>query len=653
MKWIKRSIKVFIILFLLGITAILGLYGYAYLSGALDIKNANQFLIYDDQGELVYQGSSTSKWVSIDNISDYVKDAMVSVEDKNFYKHFGFDIPRIIKAMYLNIKNGKIVQGASTISQQYVKNLFLDFDQTWERKLEEAYLTMKLETHYDKEAILEGYLNTINYGQGNYGIENASNYYFNKHADELTLEEAIMLVGIPKSPSNYNPVANYDKAIERAKVVALTMLNNEYIDEETYNNLFKEKLEIYGKRDQNNLQTLMYYQDAVYDELYHLDKIPSSLTKLGGLKIYTSLNMDAQKYMEEAIVKNMDGKEGLQVASVIINPHNGEVMALSGGLDYAISQYNRATQAERQVGSVMKPLLYYAALENGMVSSSTFLSEPTTFVFASNKTYSPANYNDKYGNQDITMAAALSYSDNIYAVKTHLFLGEDVLVETAKKMGIQKELPAIPSLPLGTVELNMMDFANAYTTLASGGVERKISFINKVEDMYGNVLYEKKDDERQILNYDYVYILNELLTGTYNNAFNDYNTPTVISIAGQISRKYAVKTGSTGTDFWMIGYNPDILMMVWNGNDDATEIPANYGPISKKIWVETVENVLKDTEANWYIQPDNVVGIPLHAITGKTTNDAKKSIIYYYVKGSEGIYNKDEYEDKENTNRDD
>ncbi len=653
MRWIKLSIKIIIILAFMGILGIGGLYTYAYFSSGLDIKNANQFLIYDDKEELVYQGSSTSKWVSIDDISPFVRDAMVSVEDKNFYHHYGFDIPRIIKAMYLNIKNKKIVQGASTISQQYVKNLFLDFDQTWERKIEEALLTMKLETHYDKLEILEGYLNTINFGQGNYGIENASNYYFNKRAKDLTLEEAIMLVGIPKSPGYYNPVTNYDMAVERAKVVALTMLNNGYIDEEIYNNLYKEKLEIYGKREQNNLQTLMYYQDAVYNELYNLDEVPKSLIELGGLKIYTSLNMESQKYLEEAIIKNMDSNDPLQVASVVINPKTGEVMALAGGYDYAVSQYNRALQSERQVGSVMKPLLYYSALENGMVSSSTFLSEPTTFAFADNQTYSPQNYNERYGNKDITMAAAISYSDNIYAVKTHLFLGEEVLVDTAKRMGLKKKLPAIPSLPLGTIELNMLDFAVPYMTLASGGYKREVTFINRVEDMYGNVLYEKDNEEEMVLNYNYVYILNELLTGTYNNAFNDYNTPTVISIAGQISRKYAVKTGSTGTDFWMIGYNPDILMMVWNGNDDATEINVNQGNISKKIWVETVENILRDKEATWYEQPDNVVGIPLNAVTGQATNDAKKSIIFYYVKGSENTYKMDDYEDKESTNRDD
>ena len=647
MKWIKLSCKLFIFGVISAFIILIGLYVYAYFAPALDIKNANQLLIYDDKEELIYQGSSSNSWVNIEDISQDVIDAVISVEDKNFYSHHGFDYLRIVKALYLNFKNNGIVQGASTISQQYVKNLYLEFDKTWERKIEEALLTMKLEMHYEKDEILEGYLNSINFGQGNYGIENASYYYFNKSPKDLSLEEAIMLVGIPKNPNNYNPVVNYDKAVERAKLVAQTMVNNKIISQEVCDSLYKKKLEIYGKREQNNLQTLMYYQDAVNRELKSLTEIPKSLIDAGGLKIYTSLNVQAQTYLEQAIIKNMDEEDNLQVASILVNPHNGEVMALVGGYDYAVSQYNRAIQSKRQVGSTIKPILYYAALENGMVSSSTFLSEPTTFVFASNQTYSPANFNNKYGNKDITMAAAISYSDNIYAVKTHLFLGEDVLVDTAKRMGISA--PKVPSLALGTSEISMLDYATGYTTLASGGYKRNLGFIRKVEDMHGNVLYERENEDKLVLNYNYVYILNELMTSTYNSAFDDYNSPTVISIAGQISRKYAVKTGSSGTDFWMVGYNPDILMMVWNGYDDAKELKVSQGAISKKIWVETVENVLKDKEAHWYEQPENVVGIPLDAVTGKPTSDASKSVIYYYVKGSEGTYSKESYVSKEKT----
>ena len=646
MKIIKRLFKINIIILIIGIISLGGVYLAAYLSPVLDIKTTGQFYIYDNKDNIVYQGSGTNKWVGLDDISSNFIDAIISIEDKNFYKHNGFDYLRIIKAMITNIKSNEIVGGASTISQQYIKNLYLDFDKNWGRKFEEAWLTLKLETHYSKEEILEGYLNTINFGQGNYGIENASEYYFNKSAKNLTMEEAIILAGIPKSPNNYNPVTDYDAAIKRAKVVEEAMVNNNKLSEENKDNLFNNEIAIYGEKDNAEIKNIMYYQDAVKQELETLPNIPKTLIETGGLKIYTSLDMEAQKGLEDSVSKNMNGSD-LQASGLMIDPKTGNIIALIGGTSYAKSQYNRAITAERQVGSTMKPLLYYAALENGMTSASTFLSQETTFVFANNQSYSPQNYNQKYANKDITMAAAISYSDNIYAIKTHLFLGEDTLVDVAKRMGIKKELQPIPSLPLGTNEMTMVDFANAYTTLASGGFKRDLTMINRVEDFNGNVLYEKKESNNQVLNSNYVYILNELLTSTYNSAFKDYNTPTIISLASKISRKYAMKSGSTSTDCWMIGYNPNVLTMIWNGYDDNSEVQAKDGMIAKNIWVDATESYLKDKDDEWYETPSNVVSIPLNAITGEENPTKDKMFMFYFVKGSENFDN--EYVNKEKT----
>ena len=420
LKFIKNTFKLGLWFTIIGVVILTSLYIYAYFTPSINIKTSNSIQIFDNHESLIYQGSSSNKWVPIEEISPYLINAMISVEDKNFYKHMGFDYFRIAKAMYLNVKSKTIVQGASTISQQYVKNLFLDFDQTWERKVDEAFLTLELEMHYSKDEILEGYLNTINFGQGNYGIESASNFYFNKHASDLTLEEAIMLAGIPKNPSNFNPISNYDNAVKRAKVVADCMLNNETLSKDEYDNLYEDTLEIYGKRDSNNLATLMYYQDAVMDELNSIKTIPKSLIDSGGLKIYTNLDMEAQTNLENSIKTHMLEDE-TQVASIMVEPTTGKVIALVGGKDYAISQFNRVTAAKRQIGSTIKPFLYYTALEQNMTSASTFKSEETTFVFSNNQTYSPTNYANTYANSEITMAAALAYSDNIYAVKTHLF----------------------------------------------------------------------------------------------------------------------------------------------------------------------------------------------------------------------------------------
>ena len=646
MKTIKRLVKINICLFIIGILGIIGLYVMAYFSPILDIRNTGQYYIYDKNNSIIYQGSGNTKWVALEDVSPYFIDAVISIEDKNFYNHNGFDYLRIIKTLIDNFTTGQIVGGASTISQQYVKNLYLDFDKTWQRKIEEAWLTLKLEVHYDKDEILEGYINTINFGQGNFGVAAASQYYFNKNCKDLTLEEAIILAGIPKSPSYFNPVSSYDDAIDRAKVVAKSMVNNGYISENEKNNLFINKLDIYGKNSENNLNTLMYYETVVKQELDNLN-IPKSLIETGGLKIYTSLDLELQTILENNINEYMPDND-MQVASIIIDPHNGNIMALVGGKNYNTSQYNRAISSKRQVGSTMKPLLYYAALENGMTSSSRFLSEETTFVFSDNDSYSPQNFNQKYANKEITMAAALSYSDNIYAVKTHLFLGEEVLVDTAKRMGIKTELPPIASLPLGTVELSMLDFANAYTTLASNGYKRELSTIVKVTDMQNNVLYEKKESNDQVLNSSYTYILNELLTATYNSAFIDYSNPTIISLGSKISRKYAMKTGSTGTDCWMIGYNPDALMLVWNGYDDNQEMEVADGNISKNVWVNTMEEYLKDKEPSWYELPSNVIGIPLDAVTGLEPTDENNVFVYYFINGSQYV-NQETIEKKETT----
>lgn len=645
MRVLRLMLKMGLFLFASFIIVIIGLYTYAYLSPKLELKTAGQYYIYDTNEELVYQGSSTSEWVSLEDINYNLINAVVSVEDKNFYHHHGFDYLRIAKAMYLNIKNGKITQGASTISQQYIKNIFLDFSTTWSRKIEEAFLTLELEVHYSKDEILEGYLNTINYGQGNFGIGNASRYYFNKEPLDLTLEEALILAGIPNSPENYNPVANYDLSIERAKIVGESMVDNGYLSEEEFEGLFQEKIEIYGKSSEENLDMLMYYQDAVIQELRDLGTIPEELIQNGGIKIYTYLDLDAQKNLEENILSYLGDRE-LQSSSVVIDPDTGGVMALSGGVSYAKSQYNRATQAKRQVGSAMKPFLYYGALEEGMTSASTFNSQYTTFTLSNGDTYSPKNYGSIYANKEITMAEAIAVSDNIYAVKTNMFLGAEKLVDTAKKVGIEAELSAIPSLALGTGEMSALDLARGYTTLATGGYKQEVGFIKRVEDSEGNVLYEKDTTKDLVLNMNYTYILTEMLTGTTNSQFKDYANPTALTIASKLSRKYAIKTGTTDTDFWIAGYNPDIVMVTWVGMDDNSSLSANDSYISKNIWADTVEDILGDTESSWYEAPENVVGVVLDAVSGKPTNDVSKATLFYFVKGTEDMLD-EQYVSKE------
>lgn len=632
----KKIYFLFIITFILLITSYLSLYVVARFIDKLPIDKANSFYLYDINNN-IYTSNHNKEWVSLDNISPYLINATISIEDKNYYNHIGFDYLRIIKAMFINIKNGKTLQGASTITQQYAKNLFLDFDKNWSRKIEEAWLTIRLEANYSKKQILEGYLNTINYG-GVFGIQNASKYYFNKDAKDLNLAEASILAGIPKSPNNYSPINNEDAAKKRQLIILNSMVENKYITEEEKNKAFNQNLTYNGYEEQNNLTTLMYYQDAVMKELKSIKSIPDSFLKTGGLKIYTNLDMNLQSILENSIKDNIKDEE-LQTAIIVTQPNTGKVMALAGGKDYSISQYNRAISAKRQVGSTMKPILYYAALENGFTPSTTFTSEKTTFVFSENQTYSPKNYNEKYANKLISMASAIAYSDNIYAVKTHLFLGENTLVDMAKRVGIKTSLSNIPSLALGSIEINLLEMMTAYNTFANEGYKNDLYFIKKIEDMHGNILYEKKEYSEQVLNKSLVYVLNEMLTNTYSSAFIDYNYPTCINIAGKLSNKYAIKTGTTDTDHLIFGYNKDLLVGIWLGYDDNRNSDVSVSTDLKNMWVDITEGYFKSHETGWYETPNNVVGVLVDAISGEiATNESEHKKIMYYLKGTEPYY---------------
>ncbi|MBR6689911.1 MAG: PBP1A family penicillin-binding protein [Bacilli bacterium] len=641
MKKLKKVVKIFIFCIVFFMFSYLGIYLIASITKKLDINTSNGYYLYDTKNTLI--NGTSDQWINLEDISQYLIDATIAIEDKNFYKHQGFDYLRIAKSLYINIVNGKTLQGASTITQQYAKNLFLEFDKTWERKIKEAWLTIQLESQYSKEEILEGYLNTINYG-GVYGIENASYYYFNKSAADLTLAEASILAGIPKSPSNYSPILNYDNSKNRQKLVLNAMVNNQFITNEEMDKAYTTELIFHGYLENNNLKTLRYFQDSVMDELQTLD-LPSSFLDTGGLKIYTTLDMEAQTILETAIDNNFTNEE-MQLASIIMNPNNGEILALAGGKDYNTSQYNRALYAKRQVGSTLKPFLYYVALENGFTESTTFTSEETTFVFSNNQTYSPSNYNNKYGNKNISMAAAIAYSENIYAVKTHLFLGEETLVEMLKRVGITSELEAIPSLALGSEEITLIDMVNAYSTLASNGYKNNPHFIKKIEDSNGDILYEYKDNKEQVLNSSLVYITNEILTSTYNYNFIDYNYPTCYDLASKLTKKYSVKTGTTDTDHLIFGYNQDVVVGIWSGYDNNKPSQTSEGKQIKYMWSEIVENYTKDKENAWYDLPSNVVGVLVDPISGKVADEnTKNPTMFYYIKGTEPTYKNDSLED--------
>lgn len=632
MKKILILLKIFIFSFFTFIIVYLSLYVYAFITPKFQINTSKNIIYYDKNNDDIFSENLNNDYVKLSDITNFTKNAIISIEDKNFYNHRGFDYPRILKAMIINIKSGKIKQGASTISQQYIKNLYLTFNKTWERKIEEAFLTLELETHYSKNEILEGYLNTIDFGGGNYGIKEASKYYFNKNPKELTKAEASILVGIPKSPNYYNPIFNYKNAKDRQYSVLKSMVNNRYISENEMKKIYNEKISFYGKSDKVELSSVYYYKDAVMDEMKNIKQIPKTMLETDELNIYTNLDKNVQKKLEETVDTEMKSTS-MQVASIVVEPKTAKIVGLIGGKDYSKSQFNRATKSKRQVGSTIKPFIYYSALENGFTPSSTFLSERTTFNLG-NDMYSPKNANNIYANKNISMLAAISYSDNIYAIKTHLFLGKDSLSNLAKRVRINTSIKELASSALGTTEINMIDFSNGYITLANEGKHEQPHLIEKITNKKGKILYEYKYNTEELLNKKYVYILNNLLTNTYNYKMVNYTSPTLLSISSDINGKYAIKSGSTSYDYWTIGYDSNYLVMVWAGNDNDNKIKNSESKITKKIWAKTMNNI--NVDPKWYEIPSGITGEEINPITG---NSDKNGVLCFYEKGTEPSYN--------------
>ena len=615
----------------------LTVYQYFKYLPAPDINVNTTITFYDSKGEVFLEKTypKDQHWVSLDEISPYVINGFIATEDRNFYDHFGFDPLRMAKAVITNLTTGTRAQGASTITQQYARNLYLSFEKTWSRKIKEAFYTIRLELGYDKDTILEGYLNTINFGHGNYGIEDASLYYFGKHANELSLAEASILVGIPKGPTYYSPIKNPENSSNRQKIVLKSMLDENYISVEDYEHALKSDPVVIGEIPGDVDYEAPYYVDAVLAEVDHL--LDGQTSSYRNLNIYTTLDQEIQSQVNKSIVQNVKDLD-VQTAVIVMEPSTGYVKALSGGNNYEESQYNRALYSERQIGSLMKPFLYYAALEYGFNPSTTFMNEPTTFTYNGGKdSYTPNNYNSSYAYKSIPMANALAVSDNIYAVKTHTFLGLDVLPKTTKRFGISANIPSIPSAALGVEPVNIMEMAEAYSIFANNGKSVNRKFITSITDDRGFLVYsDTKTEQKQILDKTKTYIMNEMMTGMFNLQQNNHLSITGLSIIQNLTHQYAGKSGSTNTDSWMIGYTPELLTTVWTGYDQGRTLDGvEVNHYAKNIWSEVMENSLKNTQTEWFEKPKNVVAVKIDPTTGYlASEECKNKVTLYYEKNN-------------------
>ncbi len=640
-----KYLRAFIIISLIGMICMLilfaGILGYAKILGAPPLAVPQSTLFFADDGTLMGESNSGQKryWVGIKDISPDLVDATVSIEDKNFYEHHGFDYKRIAGAIIADVQALAKVQGASTITQQYARNLFLEHDKTWKRKLTEAFFTIRLEMNYSKKDILEGYLNTIYYGNGAYGVEAASQYYYGKKASELTLAEASMLAGIPKGPGIYSPLSSMEKAKTRQAIILQSMVNNGYISKKAAQEAAVVPLTLVGEHTTQKVKVAPYFQDAVKNALKNQLHLDDRTIALGGLKVFTTLNLKQQKAAESQVNHYVASSSEIQVGLVAMDPKNGYVKAMVGGRDYDKSPFNRAVQAIRQPGSTIKPLLYYAALEHGFTPSSTMRSEFTTFHFENGQAdYTPHNFNNKYADGEITLAQALAVSDNIFAVKTHLFLGEETLIETAKKFGLSTKMAEVPSLALGTSGVRVIDMADAYSMLANGGKRVDPTLITRVEDYNGNVIFEKENRPKKVLDPAKAYVMTQMLTGIFDKKLNGYAKVTGSTVIKDITRPYAGKSGSTETDSWMIGYSPELVAAVWAGYDVGKPINlVAEKTYAKNIWANFMEEALQGKPVKAFKPPkEGVVGVYVNPENGKlATKDCPVKRYTYFVAGTE------------------
>lgn len=512
-------------------------------------------------------GSVYSEVIRLNELPSYVPDAIISTEDRRFYAHFGFDIVAFTRAMLTNIFMGRYAQGGSTITQQVAKNLFLTSQKNIKRKTQELLLAFWLEHKFSKEQILTLYLNRVYLGAGTYGIEAASQKYFQKSSRDMNLLEAAIVAGMLKAPSRYNPIANAERAKARAKVVLQNMVNNDALTERQ----MKYALTLAVGEDKSyKVQGADYFADWVYREVN--DYVGE---RDNDIYVYTTLDQkiqeNAEKILREAVLaaKNRNVSEG---AAVVLNK-SGEVKAMVGGIDYRKSQFNRAVTALRQPGSAFKPFVYLTALQNGWKREDRINDVPLSIG-----KWKPENYDKKY-HGSVTLDEALMKSLNLATVNLSESLSRKDIIRTAKKMGISTPVENTPSLALGTFEVKVIDMATAYSAIANGGYATWPHAIKEIYTRDGYQLYQREaDTENRILDAGAVKDLTKMLEKVISQGTGR---------RAEISGFAAGKTGTTQDyrDAWFVGFTDEYVIAVWVGNDDNSPMKGvTGGTLPAEIW---------------------------------------------------------------------
>lgn len=526
-------------------------------------------VIVDSAGtEIATLFDQNKQIVSLDDVSPYVLAGTVDTEDIRFYQHNGIDPVGILRAFVSTM--GGSQEGASTITQQLVRNTVLadeQFNISIKRKVREAYLAIQMEKKYSKDQILEMYLNTIYYGNSCYGIEAAAHTYFSKSAKDLTLAEAALLVGIPNSPSAYDPFVHPEAAKERRNLVLDRMVGAGDITQQTAREAQEQPLDLHKQKpSETSLGTYPYWTQYVKNLLS--ENLSSDIIMKGGLKVYTTLDPDAQAAAEDAVKTQLasTGLADLESALVAIDPATGYIKAMVGGRDYNKRQINLATQGLRQPGSAFKAITLADALSQGMNPNITLNCNSPLKV---SPTWTVKNYGGtSYGN--ISLARATAVSANTGYVQVAQAVGAASIVKMAHSMGISEDLPAYDSITLGTINVPVIEMAEVYATFPAEGKHRDPVAISKIEDRNGNTVYQHKDSAQEVLDPKVAAACTEVLKTVINGGSGA--TGTIINSYG-INQPIAGKTGTTeyADNLWFCGYTPQIAVAIWTGYPDSSK----------------------------------------------------------------------------------
>ena len=619
--------------------------------GKLSASNFSQSTkIFDRNGILLYDiyKDQNRTYVTLDKIPKILQEATIAIEDKDFYKNQGFSILGYLRAFRNAIFSGRIAGGGSTLTQQLVKNTLLTSEQTIARKIKEFILAIQVDRKYTKNQILELYFNATPYGGTTLGIEAASERYFGVKSTDLDLTESAILAGLPQSPSYYSPYGQNPKAyIDRSKQVLRRMQEDGYITKKQETDTVKKLPNVEFLKQAHDIKA-PHFSFYVRDLL--VKQFGENVIEQGGLQVTTTLDYKLEEKAEEIVKEEVDNAKSLKVgngASIVLNPKNGEILAMVGSRDFFDSakggQFNVITQALRQPGSSIKPITYATALGKGYTAATLIMDTPTAFPGGGQeKDYAPKNYDGKF-HGPLQLRFALGSSINIPAVKLLALVGVKNMLSTAYNMGISTFAPTNDnvnrfglSLTLGGGDVKPLELAAAYTAFANKGFKSDPIAILKVTDSKGKVLFEQKEaSKKQVLSPEVAFIISHMLLD--NNArLITFGVNSYLNISG---RTIAVKTGTTDDkrDNWTIGWTPSVLVATWVGNNDNSPMGNVASGVTgaAPIWRRVILEALKGKSSEDFTKPDNVVAVTIDALGGGLPADGQQTRSEYFIKGTE------------------